>query len=336
VPSYIQTLRALQELTASLVSGGAGIGLETTIYLAEKGCTVYVASRNQEKSEKGIAKGEARLNGKGGPIKFHHLDLSTIEGSLKSADEFTRIESRLDIIIGNAGISMTYMDELSVDGWEKTFATNHLGHFAFVTNLLGLVEKTATKYGEARIVMTSSRGYMVASKLDYDALRTPIEGNGSSIWHMGGSFFRYCNTKLANIYFMAELDRRLQERGIKNVYCNSCHPGSVAETGMGKGQKSLGPYLEEAIRGVIHLFCNSVEDAAKTQVYLAASKQIRVKNVHGEYWAPTWTWTQAYNGSQKQKLIVLAENEREEKKLWEVSEEAINKATAPDRIRSAI
>ncbi len=132
-----QTLPSSQELTTISASGGAGIGLETTIYLAEKGCSVYVASRNQEKSEEGIAKAEVRLNGKGGPIKFHHLDLSTIEGSRKSAEEFKGIENRLDIIIGNAGISLIAMNELSIDGWEKTFATNHLGHFAFVTTLLG-------------------------------------------------------------------------------------------------------------------------------------------------------------------------------------------------------
>lgn len=91
---------------------------------------------------------------------------------------------------------------------------------------LGLVQRTASKHGEARIVMMSSRGYTTATKLDYDALTTPKEGDGSSAWHLGGSFHRYCNTKLANLYFVAELDRRLQERGIKNVYCNSCHPGS--------------------------------------------------------------------------------------------------------------
>jgi len=107
--------------------------------------------------------------------------------------------------------------------------------------------------------------------------------------------------------------------------------GTVAETGMGKGQKTVGPYLEGAIRGMVHVFCNSVEDAAKTQVYLAASREIREKNVHGEYWVPTWTWTQAYNGSKKQNLTALGKNEEEQRKLWDVSEEAMKKAAASDQ-----
>ena len=127
-----------QELTeGSTSSGAAGIGLETTFYLARKGCTVYAASRNPEKSAQGIAKVQARLGGKGGPVKFHHLDLATIEGSRRSAEEFKKLEDRLDIVVGNAGIAMVAAEELSKDGWEKQFATNHLGHFAFVTTLMG-------------------------------------------------------------------------------------------------------------------------------------------------------------------------------------------------------
>lgn len=223
-------------------SGAATIGLATTVYLAAQGCTVYVASRNREKSEHGIAEAEKKLNGRGGSIKFHHLDLSTIEGSRRSAEEFKKLEGRLDIIVGNAAIGVEPMDELSEDGWDRAFATNHLGHFAFVTSLLGgwevargllfradvsadLVEKTASQQGEARIVMVSSEVYKTATKLDYDALRTRIEGDGNSVWQLKAAFIRYCNTKLANVYFTAELDRRLQSRGIKNVYCNSCHPG---------------------------------------------------------------------------------------------------------------
>ena len=117
--------------------GAAGLGLHTTIYLARKGCTVYAASRNQEKALRGIAEAEKILAGNGGPIRFHQLDLASIGTSTRSADEFRKRESRIDIIVANAGISMPYQDALSEDGFEKTFATNHLGHFVFITNLLG-------------------------------------------------------------------------------------------------------------------------------------------------------------------------------------------------------
>jgi NAD(P)-dependent dehydrogenase (short-subunit alcohol dehydrogenase family) len=117
--------------------GAAGIGLETTVYLAQKGATVYVASRNPEKSEAGIATARERLGGKGGEIKFHQLQLSDVKSAEASAKSFMEKETRLDILICNAGISMATLKELSPDGYEQMFATNHLGHFAFVNGLLG-------------------------------------------------------------------------------------------------------------------------------------------------------------------------------------------------------
>lgn len=71
-------------------------------------------------------------------------------------------------------------------------------------------------------------GYLGATKLDYKALTTPVPTDGSHWWHIFNSFRRYLNSKLANIYFTNELDRRLQARGITNVYCNSCHPGNMS------------------------------------------------------------------------------------------------------------
>lgn len=117
-------------------SGAAGIGLETTIYLARKGATVYIASRNQQKSEAAISKARERLQDRGGSIKFHLLDLASIQGAGSSADAFQQLETRLDIIICNAGI-LAFRGEVSKDGYDKAFATNHLGHFRFVTKLQG-------------------------------------------------------------------------------------------------------------------------------------------------------------------------------------------------------
>ena len=120
-------------------SGGAGLGLATTIYLARLGCKVYVASRNQQKCTTAIASAQSALKAQGveAEILFHQLDLASIRDAKASASEFLKREQRLDILIANAGVSLLPLDELSVDGWERIFATNHLGHFAFVTGLLG-------------------------------------------------------------------------------------------------------------------------------------------------------------------------------------------------------
>ena len=123
--------------------GAAGIGLYTTIYLARKGCTVYVASRNKEKSLRGIAEAQRILDGHGGPIRFHQLDLGSIETAKRSADTFKERETRIDIMVANAGVSMP-VPELSKDGYERTFATNHIGHFVFVTSLFGTINMFRT------------------------------------------------------------------------------------------------------------------------------------------------------------------------------------------------
>lgn len=124
-----------------IARGAAGIGLWTTIYLARKGCNVYVASRNREKSLLGIQKAidELRDDRGVGSIKFHQLDLASVKSSKASADAFRKVESRIDVIIANAGVSMLDLSVLSEDGVERMMATNHLGHFAFIMGLLGML-----------------------------------------------------------------------------------------------------------------------------------------------------------------------------------------------------
>jgi NAD(P)-dependent dehydrogenase (short-subunit alcohol dehydrogenase family) len=127
--------------------GAKGIGLETTVYLASKGATVYVAARKSEGTHAGIEEARRRVttatSGGAGQsdsnekIKHHELDLSSMQAAWQSAQAFKRLEQKLDILICNAGVSMTTLQKLSPDGYETMFAVNHLGHFAFVTALLG-------------------------------------------------------------------------------------------------------------------------------------------------------------------------------------------------------
>ena len=92
----------------------------------------------------------------------------------------------------------------------------------------GVVEKTAQEHGESRIVIVSSIAHKAARKLDYDSLQKTVPGETLSA--LLSTFKLYMDSKLANVYFANELDRRLQERGVTNVYVNSCHPGKLAST----------------------------------------------------------------------------------------------------------
>lgn len=129
-----------------LLRGAKGIGLETTVYLASKGATVYVAARKSQGTDAGIAEAHRRVKATSRTtsgddeeqiIKYHELDLSSMQSAWQSAQAWKRLEQKLDILICNAGVSMTTLQNLSPDGFEQMFAVNHLGHFAFMAALLG-------------------------------------------------------------------------------------------------------------------------------------------------------------------------------------------------------
>ncbi|KAL8778600.1 MAG: hypothetical protein Q9213_007344 [Squamulea squamosa] len=320
---FLESLDNLSDRIAIVTGGAAGLGLQTTRYLAQRSCVVYVASRNREKSLKGIAEVETAFPNTKGAIKFHHLDLSTVDGARRSAEEFKKLEDRLDIVIANAGVSMLAQNELSQDGYERMFATNHLGHFVFLTTMLDLLKQTSKRHGEARVVITSLIGYQPATGIDYSALTQVRPNDGGSVWDVVPAFVRYGNSKLANIYFTIELDRRLQEDGYTNVYCNSCHPGLAGATNLGHGGfKAWGGAWAESVIRLLMKPLNTVEDASKTQTYLTASAQIRQQGVHGQYWVPVWSWTQRYLRCRAEELTELAKDEEERKKLWVFSEQA--------------
>ncbi|KAI4099297.1 MAG: hypothetical protein LQ339_006089 [Xanthoria mediterranea] len=328
-PDFLESLNDLGGRVAIVTGGAAGLGLRTTQYLARRNCIVYAASRNREKSLRAIADAEATLPDSHGAIKFHHLDLSTVEGARRSAEAFQKLEDRLDIVVANGGVSMLAQNELSQDGFERMFATNHLGHFVFVTTLLDLLKRTSKSYGDVRIVVTSSIGYRNATGLDYLALTQARPGDGDSVWDVIPAFVRYGNSKLANIYFTIELDRRLREEGYTDMYCNSCHPGFAGATNLGGG--GFGPWGGAWAESVIRLLMkplNSVEDASKTQTYLAASGQVLQQDVHGQFWAPVWSWTQRYLRCRAAPLTELARDEEKQKQLWAFCERATDMAKA--------
>ena len=97
---------------------------------------MYVAARTSEKTSNGVRAIQESLGEKTSLVLHHELDLGSVGTSQKSAMEFKKLETRLDILVANAGISLASQAELSPDGYEKTFAVNHLGHFAFTTTLL--------------------------------------------------------------------------------------------------------------------------------------------------------------------------------------------------------
>lgn len=217
--------------TAIITGGSSGIGKATAVALAAKGARVVLAVRDQ-------SRGRAAAAEMGGLVESRPLDL----GSLESVREFARaVDGPVDYLINNAG-SMAGALRHTADGFESQFGVNHLGHFALTNLLLGRVT--------GRVVTVASANYRTAH-IDFDDLqwqRRPYRPFGA-----------YGRTKLANLLFTRELQRRLDRVG-SSVLATAAHPGWAA-TGftMATGSRLLDRTLELGTR----LLAQSPEGGAR-------------------------------------------------------------------------
>ncbi|BES93584.1 retinol dehydrogenase [Nesidiocoris tenuis] len=200
--------------TTIVTGSNTGIGKATAEEFARRGAKVIMACRNVEKGEKAATDIRKALENveNSGEVIVMHLDLSSLESVRKCAAEIINNESQIHILVNNAGIMMCPR-ELTVDGYEMQFATNHLGHFLLTLLLLPTILASAP----ARIVNVSSKLHLWARSMYFDDINlanksySPVLGYGRS--------------KLANILFTKELAERLKGTG---VTAYSLHPGVVS------------------------------------------------------------------------------------------------------------
>lgn len=311
------------------------------MYLSLLGATVYDCAPNTERERAGAEQAISHVKNHTfkkytpGPIYFHELDLVSIKTAELSAEALKAKLSRLDILVANAA-TVSSSPTLSSDGFDKTFAVNCVGNFAFVTALVPVVKESANANGSARITITASNGYKAVSKLDYDMFTTPVDANPGALSGMSKSFQRYLNSKLGVLYFAMELDRRLRAEGVKNVIVNAVHPGQAGKTGLGDWDHSfISPTGAKVFKRVVFLgflISHSTEDAAKTQTYVSACKKVDEEGIHGELWVPTyslwptpWSWL-AYTRSTPEVLKPNGADKAEWKKFWEYCEDAVRKS----------
>jgi NAD(P)-dependent dehydrogenase (short-subunit alcohol dehydrogenase family) len=189
-----------------LITGGnSGIGLEAAKHLARAGGDVVIAARNADKGAAAVAEVAAIGNGQ---TDLLMLDLASL-GSVRiaAAEAHERYDS-LDALINNAGIMQTPQQQ-TADGFEMQLGTNHLGHFLLAGLMLDLVEKA-----NGRIVVLSSIAHKFGTIYRDDLMMTKNYSPTNA----------YGQSKLANIMFAFELDRRLKAAGSK-VKSIACHPG---------------------------------------------------------------------------------------------------------------
>jgi len=240
-----------------VVTGGtSGIGEIAARKLATKGARIVLIARDEQRGEAALKR--LREAGPGIAHTIHYADLSSLAGMKRVAAGVAAVEPRIDVLVNNAG-AMFSKPHVTADGFELTFALNHLAYFVVT---LGLLDRLKAA-GAARIVSTASTGHKVA-KLDFDDLQSLKSYNPMQ---------SYGRSKLYNILFTRELARRLAATG---VTANCLHPGFVASR---FGDQSGG--ILQSLFGVAKLFAISPEKGAETIVYLASSPE--VAGVSGRY-----------------------------------------------------
>lgn len=270
-----------------LITGGtSGIGFQTAKELAAKGANIHIVGRSKERAEEAVR--EIKTVSGNSNVHYFLANFSSQKSIRALAQEVKQKLTHIDVLINNAG--GVFPDfQLSEDGLEMTIATNHFAYFLLTDLLLDLVKKSH----EGRIVNVSS-GSHYQGKLDFESF-TKNKG-----------FFTmtaYAQSKLANVFFTQELAERLKET---NVTVNCLHPGMV-KTNI--GNKDMPWYSSGVWSFVTKLAGITVEDGAKTSVYLASSDE--VKGVTGKY----------FDKCKVKEPAKITRDKALQAKLWEVSEQ---------------
>ncbi len=238
-----------------MVTGATdGIGLVTARELAGQGARVLLVGRNEQKGQQAIA--AIRQTAKGADLAFHRADLSRLLDIRRLAATIAETEPQLDVLVNNAGGIFGQRQETE-DGYERTFALNHLNYF-LLTNLL--LEKLR-EAPSGRIVNVASRAHVGAQMLFDDLHLT----SGYKAWRA------YKQSKLANILFTRALAKRLEG---STVTANALHPGFV-RTRFGGDNPTL---FRAGLRLAMTAMAISVEEGAKTPIFLASSPAVAGKS----------------------------------------------------------
>jgi NAD(P)-dependent dehydrogenase (short-subunit alcohol dehydrogenase family) len=192
--------------TAVITGANTGLGYETAAALAAKGAHVVLAVRNLDKGRDAVQRITAATPG--ARVALQELDLTSLDSVRTAADELRAANDTIDLLINNAGVMFTPRSTTK-DGFELQFGTNHLGHFAFT----GLLLDRVLAAPGSRVVTVSSTGHRLIDAIRFDDLQ----------WELGYNRFRaYGQSKLANLLFTYELQRRLHGTDTLAV---AAHPG---------------------------------------------------------------------------------------------------------------
>lgn len=244
--------------TIVITGANTGLGYEAAQVLSAQGARVVIACRSEQKASAAIEHIHALH--KGAELDFVPLDLGDQE-SVRACAGKLQAEEKIDVLINNAGI-MVPPYELTADGFESQFGVNHLGPFALTSLLLDKLREVPN----ARVVNTSSIAHK-AGKIAFSDINAEKKYSATG---------RYAMSKLSNLLFTYELQRRLEAAGESTISV-ACHPG-IADTELSRYLPGL---LKAATPLMKHLF-NSAAQGAWPTLYAATGSDIK----GGDYLGP--------------------------------------------------
>ena len=281
---------------ALITGGNSGLGFETALVLARAGATVVIASRNETKALATLTSLKEKIPG--ASVEFGLLDLASLDSVRAFAAWFNTAYDRLDLLFNNAGISTMRRQETE-DGFEMHFGVNHLGHFA-LTGLL--LDKLLSTPG-SRVITTTSL-LQTIGWLNFGDLQLKRAYVG---------LFAYGQSKLANMLFADEFDRRLKAAGATTLSL-AAHPG-YSNTQMTQTASATGTYLENVIFKVsTGVIAQSAAMGALPLLYAATAPGVK----GGELYGPLF-YTRGYPALNLR--TIQAYDKEAARRLWEVSED---------------
>lgn len=282
-----------------LVTGAnSGIGFQTAVELARHGAQVLVGSRDASKGAAALERLKREVSGT--TVEVLPLDVASLESIRSVAQRINESGKPLDTLINNAGVMALPKRELTADGFERQFGTNHLGHFA----LTGLLVPALLRSSAPRVVTVSSLAHR-NGKIKWDNLQSE---RSYVPWDT------YNASKLANLLFALELERRARAAGSKLISI-PVHPG-VSRTSIfanGPGKRDPKSIILGLLGGLI-----TQDDAHGALPTLYAATASEAKG--GEYIGPDGMGAlKGYPAVEQPRPQALDESVA--KKLWTVSEE---------------
>ncbi|RUT35852.1 SDR family NAD(P)-dependent oxidoreductase [Paenibacillus zeisoli] len=274
-----------------ITGANSGLGLEASSILSAKGAKVIMAVRNLAKGNDAVSK--TLHKNKNADVELMQLDLSDFNSIHRFSEEFHAKYSKLNVLINNAGIMYPKAREITKQGFETHLGTNHLGHFLLTGLVLDLLKNTP----HSRVVTQSSALHKYGGDIHLDDLN--LEKNYDKAK-------AYAQSKLANLLFTYELDRRFKKHKL-NCISVAAHPGYTA-TSLQRSQGLLvalaNQFIAQKIEmGTLPVLRASTEDGLAGAEYFGPTKWFEIRG-----------YPEQVNSSDKSYDTELA------KKLWDVSE----------------